>query len=195
MLHFDVNLLDKIALAARRYPEQAADIAQCFKRNQLLSKHILTKLLPQDDHASVCILGGWYGIGFMLAQQNKQLQYTIVDSNPICKDIGDLIGFEGFNHVTADATQFDVSKFNIIINCSSEHMNKEHLLHSFDVLPRGKKYIIQNNNNFHVSDHINCFKSIDKFTDYLCSSFVIEKEIVTPMDNDTERYTVVCRKA
>lgn len=194
MLHFDVNLLDRIALAARRYPERAADIMQCFKKNQLLSKHTLTKHLPQEGAASICVLGGWYGIGFMLSQNNKQLQYTIVDLDPVCQKVGELIGFRGFTHITHDATSFDVSGFDIIVNCSSEHMNKNQLQNSFDIIPIGKKCIFQNNNNFHSRDHVNCFESVNLFVDYLSTSFAIEETIITPMDNTTERFTVICKK-
>lgn len=193
MAQFDMVLLDRIAFAARKCPERAADIVQCFKLNQMISKQMVVQELPRDTETNICVLGGWYGIGFML-QYNPKLRYTIVDIDPTCKVVGNMINFPNFTHITADATLFDTSEFDYIINCSSEHIDKRQLGDSFEKVKSNTTYIIQNNNNYDVDDHINCFGTCEQFVDYLSDFFAIVKSTTTPMDNGTERYTVVCKK-
>lgn len=194
MLQIDVNLLDRIAAVSRKHPELAADIIQGLKFNQLTSKLQVMDELPRDPETRVIVLGGWYGIGFMALAKTRPLHYTMIDIDPNCEIVGELMLHPRFQFITADACMINTDHFDVIVNCSSEHMDRDDLERSFTTIQQGKKYIIQNNNNFNVPDHTNCFPSIDKFVDYLSNHFAIESARITAMDNGTERYTVVCRK-
>lgn len=194
MLQIDVNLLDRIALAARRCPDRAVDIIQGLKYNQLASKHQIIKELPQDPNLRVGVLGGWYGIGFMALSYTHPHIYTIIDSDPECKVVGEWIDYPRFSFITGDACTADTSGYDVLINCSSEHMDRDMLASSFEEIECGKRYIIQSNNNYDVPDHINCFASREKLVDFMSNHFAIEKATTTVMDNGTERYTVICRK-
>lgn len=194
MLQIDVELLDKIALAARRCPDRAADIIQGLKYNQLASKRQIIKELPQNTNLRIGVLGGWYGIGFMALSTTPHHHYTMIDIDPTCKMVGDWIDYPGFTFLTGDACTTDTSNYDVIVNCSSEHMDRDKLTNSFHAIERGKRYIIQNNNNFDVPDHINCFATKESFVDYMSDSFAIEKATTTTMSNGTERYTIVCRR-
>lgn len=194
MLQIDVKLLDRVALAARRCPERAVDIIQSLKYNQLASKHQIVKELPQNTNLRVGVLGGWYGIGFMALSYTHPHLYTIIDCDPICKIVGDIINYPRFSFITGDACKIDTTEYDVLVNCSSEHMDRSLLAESFREIKHGKRYIIQNNNNFDVPDHVNCFATRESFVEYLSNHFAIEKATTTTMDNGTERYTVICRK-
>jgi hypothetical protein len=189
---FDVNLMDGIARACRKYPERAVDITQSFKHNQLISKHEVVKNIPKSSN--VCVLGGWYGVGFMMMRHDNQTKYTCIDRDSMCKLIGEEIDCKQFSFQTADALTFNTNPYNLIVNCSTEHMNNELLKQSFKNINFHKLCIFQNNNNFNVPDHINCFHTLSEFEEYLGEDFSIHSATETIMDNNTKRYTVVCRK-
>lgn len=192
MVRIDVDLLDRIAFACKKYPERAVDIAQSFKYNQIKSKTTVQSLLPHTK-SKICVLGGWYGLGFMLTDSIKHT-YHCVDIDPVCESIGNALSRPNFHFTTADALTYDVSHFHTVVNCSTEHMDRHLLQQWFTSLPNGTRCVFQNNNNFQVPDHINCFASASDFEEYLCEHFGILETITDRMDNSTERYTVLCKK-
>jgi hypothetical protein len=130
----------------------------------------------------------------MLTRTNNQSKYTCVDIDPKCEEIGNILSHNSFSFITADALSFNVSGFDLVINSSTEHMDKGKLFSWFETVPIGMTCIFQNNNNFDVEDHINCFSSISLFEDFISESFGILESSVDVMDNGTERYTILCRK-
>lgn len=193
MVRVDVDLLDRIAFACRKYPDRAVDITQSFKYNQITSKATVQRLLPPTP-SKICVLGGWYGLGFMCTATNISNTYTCIDIDPHCQLIGETLDQPNFYFVTANALEYDVSEFDIIINCSTEHMDRRELKQSFVRIPNHTMCIFQNNNNFNVEDHINCFDNIELFEDFISEDFAILETVVDKMDNRTERYTILCRK-
>ena len=106
-----------------------------FSHGQIQSKlwlcERLEKYIPKN--AKVLILGGWYNtLGFLLASRNRGKigHITSIDLNYDCKAIADKI-CEGFmiqpndmiSNVTADANLFDCMGYDVVINCSPEHMD------------------------------------------------------------------------
>lgn len=191
MLQFDVDVLDRIAYACKKYPERAVDIAQSFKKNQLSSKNAVCTHIPSASNG-VCVLGGWYGMGFLLLR--PQTHYTFVDIDPTCKSIGDIIWNGKAEFICADALQYNAREYDTIINCSTEHMDRKLLSRSFNNISPHSLCIFQNSNNDDVEDHINCFTSADSFREYLEDTFIVMNCMTQSMDNSTERYTAVCIK-
>lgn len=192
MLQIDVKLLDGIYRAIYNYPERARDIAHSFKSNQILSKMEVVKHIP--PHSSVCLLGGWYAIGFMMANTDRTIRFTSVDIDRKCMHVGRMIAAAGYTHIHGDALTFNTNDYDVVVNCSTEHMDTNELQFSFANIASGKLCIFQNNNNFGVEDHINCFPSMAEFRTYLQEQFEILDCNTTLMDNGTERYNVKCIK-
>lgn len=190
MLQIDVDRLDRIARAIKQYPDRAVDIAQSFKKNQMISKEEVISHIPERSH--VCVLGGWYGTGFLL--NSRKASYTFVDIDPVCKQIGKVLWWHLAEFVHADALTFDTTPYDVIVNCSTEHMHRTLLADHLRVVPRGKIYIMQNSNKRDVEDHINCFRSEQDFRSYIEeeSSMIVRSCSTVLMDNASERYTAVC---
>lgn len=192
MLQIDVKILDGMYRAIRQYPERAIDIAHSFKSNQLISKLEVTKHIPPNS--SVCLLGGWYAIGFMLTNTDPTIKFTSVDIDRKCMHVGKIIAAPGYTYIHTNALAFNTDSYDVVVNCSTEHMDTEQLQFSFANISRGKLCIFQNNDGFGVDDHINCFPTAGDFCEYLEEQFNITTCTSTLMDNGITRYTVVCTK-
>ena len=105
-----------------------------FSHGQTKSKLWLCEQLEQHlpDNAIVAILGGWYNLlGFMMLARNHNKISSIlnidIDSSAI--DIankinnGWMIGTDAkINNIVADASNYNYQGFDVVINCSPEHM-------------------------------------------------------------------------
>lgn len=112
-----------------------------FSHGQVTSKQWLCDtiepyLQPNDN---ILILGGWHNVlGFMLATRNsnKNLKITNVDkdheailvANKLCDAWKPDLNSKDSTIITnliANADTFDLSKYQVIINCSVEHMGNQ----------------------------------------------------------------------
>lgn len=107
---------------------------ESFNHGQIQSKIWLCEklefLLP--EHPSVLILGSWHNIlGFiMLARQPKRYAFiTGIDIDPEAKPIADKIceawtmsDTVKLKNLTEDANETKFMHYNVVINCSVEHM-------------------------------------------------------------------------
>lgn len=118
-----------------------------FSHGQIVSKVWLCdnieKYLKNDT--KILILGAWYNVlGFMLLTRYKQItKITGVDINKDVKFIADRICDAWpsiVKNITMDADLFDSSDYDIIINCSPEHMQTNDW---FDNISKNKLVIIQ----------------------------------------------------
>lgn len=192
MLQIDVKILDGIYQAIHNYPERATDIAQSFKSNQIRSKMEVVRHIPSNS--SVCLLGGWYAIGFMLTNTDTTIRFTSVDIDRKCMHIGKTIAAAGYKYIHGDALTFNTNDYDVVVNCSTEHMDTDRLQFSFANIEKGKLCIFQNNDNYGVEGHINCFPTVNAFCDYIKEQFNITEYSTTTMDNGTTRYTIICTK-
>jgi len=118
-----------------------------FSHGQITSKiwlcdHIETYLTP---NTKVLILGAWYNVlGFMLLTRYKEItKLTGIDINPEVKPIADKICDAWpsiVNNITIDSDKVDMEDYDIIINCSPEHMITNDW---FNNIPNNKLVIIQ----------------------------------------------------
>jgi hypothetical protein len=183
----DFTILDLASWsqAIRNFPERARDIAQTFSYNQLASKKEVANIVTPGK---ILILGGWYCNVF--ASLLKGSFITSVDIDPVCKNIGKTmnphVNFECENALTYKPSMY----VDWIINTSTEHMNKDQLLLSFENIHSGTNCVFQNNNNFNVEDHINCFPTLDAFTTYLSNDFEIVNAHEIELDTGKKRFTV-----
>jgi hypothetical protein len=194
MLPIDTLLLDNIAKTIKTYPHKAIEITHGFKHNQLISKQRVIEHIPPGR--KVVVLGGWFALSYTLLNLHTTNHITSIDIDPLCEQIGKRLHYNIPNvvHKTENALHFPTNSFDIIINTSTEHMNKEHLQFSFANYDKGKYCIFQNNNMFNVADHINCFTTKKGFSSYISEQFEIINECNDVLDNGYSRFTIVCTK-
>lgn len=183
------NLLINFGNALKKFPD--INFVDALSYGQIKSKMWLIDELSKitTSPGLTFILGGWYGIlASMMFESNKFQELTIrsFDINPQCADIADTINrtpwvLESwkFKASTADMynlnyneTIYETLRANktsvkliespqTIINTSCEHLEK------FDYwlskIPSNKLIVLQSNNFFNISDHINCVNSIEEF--------------------------------
>jgi len=166
-----------------------------FSHGQILSKEWLCEyvehIIPQ--HSNILILGSWYNIlGFMMMSRNGQNygKITGVDIDPSCKPIADKICnrwvIEGkMENITADANDFDMKQYDVIINCSPEHMDSNEW---FENIPDGKDVCIQSSNIDIKDDEIwKCVNPNDELSDltekYRLRSYLFSEEIDIEYDD------------
>jgi len=126
-----------------------------FSHGQIQSKVWLCKELERFIHANlkVAILGSWYSVlTFMILTRNAdRYQYILgIDIDPSTKEIADKItnawqiskDFKVEN-IVADANKYDLSGYDLVINCSPEHMDGAEW---FENLEYGTMVCIQSSN-------------------------------------------------
>jgi hypothetical protein len=124
-----------------------------FSHGQTLSKIWLCEQLESHipKNTKAAILGSWYNVlAFMMLTRKSELyQYILgIDIDPLATDIADKIcnawRTEGpiVENVTQDTGTFDYTEFNLVINCSVEHMSSDW----FDRIPERTIVCIQSSN-------------------------------------------------
>lgn len=123
-----------------------------FSHGQIHSKIWLCQELEPfvPKTASVAVLGSWYNVialSLLLRKPDSYREILGVDLDPNTKEIADKLTNAwcfGANpivkNVIFDANSYDFSNYEVIINCSPEHMVSNDW---FDNLPYGKLVCIQ----------------------------------------------------
>lgn len=145
--------------------------------NQVDSKTwMVDKLKPHlemIENPSICVAAGWFGLSAHLLSKYTDKKVVSFDMDPFCEPIGRKM-FSGVKFETADMRDYDISKFDIIVCTSCEHVSDEVLN---DFLKRKKTaslVVLQSNNYYNIKGHVNCKKSIGEFIDSININ-VIEK--------------------
>lgn len=194
MLTIDTILLDNIAKTIKQYPHKAIEITHSLKQNQIISKQRVVELIPADK--KVLLLGGWFALGYTILNLHTTNHITSIDIDPLCEQIGRSLhrNIPNIQYQTKDALRLATTAYDVIVNTSTEHMDRDHLQFSFANYDTGKYCIFQNNNMFDVADHINCFSSMKDFSSYIAEQFDILKEREDILDNKCSRFTIACTK-
>lgn len=152
----------------------------CISDGQIASKLWLLEILSHSDFykhvrdrndTKVAIVGGWYGtLGLLFHCEGFQFKITSIDIDPEASMVAaNFTAFTGIDIVTQDMFQTDYSKYDVVINTSSEHI--ENFEEWMNNLPKGIFVILQNNDFHKGNGHVNCFESLDSFVK-TCSKFI-----------------------
>lgn len=128
------------------------------------------------ENATIAILGSWYNIlGFILATRNPKKYASIagIDSDPEVQEIADKFCEAFMIHPTAfirnihaDANLFDLNGYDVIINCSVEHMRNNfwlnHLTKGQIVCIQSSNVDIQNDNVWKINNPVKTFDDFKK---------------------------------
>lgn len=178
-----------------------------FSHGQIQSKLWLCKELERFVHANlkVAVLGSWYNlVAFILLTRNQDRYQHIlgIDIDPDVKPISDKIteawriGSDyKVENVTADANVYDTSGYDLIINCSPEHMDGNDW---FDNLEYGTMVCIQSSDVQTSDDDVwKCVNPNESLEDlvlkYPLSKYLYsgEKEIRYSEDNGYKRFMLI----
>lgn len=163
----------------------------CFSRGQLQSKLWLVEELKklEVDLRTVFICAGWYGtLSTLLFQSGISIdKIRSFDMDPDCENIARVFNKPWvmddwrFQAVTENIHAIDFERHHYfatkscgglapmsdspdtIINTSCEHI--ENFDKWYDKIPHGKLVILQNNNFLDVEEHINCYETLEEFSD------------------------------
>ena len=174
------------------------DIINSVNENQFFSKEwLVKKSLPFiKNKEQILIAGSWYGLlGGMLKENGVKGKITLVDSDSYTKNIAKK--FNTSPDVIArckDAVNYFIQtrkykKWDVIINTSCEHMEKEDI-QLFNKLKDNQTIVILQSNNYEqVNSHVNTSKSLEEFMEYLKLTEILFKD--TLKTKNYERYMVI----
>jgi len=187
LLYPDNPVVSQLKRTLHSYPESEIGLADAYSIGQIKSKMWLIENLP-DNLGLVFICAGWYGTlaSFMFDKvRHKFDKIRSFDIDPSCYKVADTINkpwvidgwqfkastldiqtmkypTEHTTYRTNGTMQTLIEDPNTIINTSCEHID------NFDVwysnIPKGKIIVLQTNNFFEVTEHINCSNSLEEFT-------------------------------
>lgn len=177
-------MMSSWAKVAYNHPDQWESICKSFNPNQLESKSELAESVMYWKEFTV--LGGWYCN--LLSAMCPSSDITSVDIDPICKKIGRKMT-DNVKYITADLLDYEVLT-RAVINPSTEHIETDKFLIHLNEIPKGTIYIMQNNNMFHESTHINCFHTLKDFKEYVEEEMIVQSYKQKTMSNGFIRFTV-----
>jgi len=182
------------------------DLSDCLSKGQLISKYTLINLLGEvytgtdlSDKLNCLLCGGWYGIlAIGILDKYKNMYVDSCDIDPSCESVANAMNYRSFSidktfkAFTADMYNVDYSKYQIVVNTSTEHIRS--LKTWLSLIPYGATVVMQNNNNKGYAGHINCKSSMQEFKNEAeLSGFTVlnSLELVLP---DYTRYTIICKR-
>lgn len=182
------SFFDNFGQLLNKYPN--IKLNDLFSKGQMQSKRWLVNELAKLDLnlGLTFICAGWYGslATFLLESNVKIDKIRSFDIDPTCAEIADtfnrswVINGWKFKASTLDIMnmtnypikyttyRFDGSSAdltempNTIINTSSEHIKDFN--NWYNNIPANTIVIIQNNNFFEITDHVNCVNTLEEFS-------------------------------
>lgn len=135
------------------------DNLDCFSHGQIASKLWLCETLEPliKDKASVLILGSWINVlGFMLLTRNPSKYSNIlgIDKDNSVIKLADKVNNYWFikgilRNLNYDANTINKQGYDVVINCSSEHMESTEW---FDSISNGTLVCVQSSNSTDKND-------------------------------------------
>lgn len=176
-----------------------------FSHGQTVSKVWLCEHLEPHlpEKAIVSVLGCWYNVlsFIMLSRDSNRYQYILgIDIDPEVIPIADkiccgwMIGNDSkVQHIVSDANTYDLHGFNVVINCSPEHMISNDW---FNNIKDGTLVCIQTSNMDSTDDDwkiVNPSRTMEEFTKKypLSSTLVSTVKDIQYNDWGYQRYMLI----
>jgi len=161
---------------------QERDLGAAFNKNQMASKLWLRDSLLEalgPAYANVTILGGWFGVLAAVLLHDSRFSIgcvRCVDIDPRCESIARSVNsthvrIGRFVARTADmldldygpaiASPADPRSTDLVINTSCEHLPD--FGRWWQRIPAGQQVVLQSNDYFACSQHVNCVRDLAAF--------------------------------
>lgn len=177
----------------------------CFSHGQITSKVWLCNEVEKylHDNSKIAILGGWYNLlGFMLLTRfsSKISKLTSFDIDVNTKSIADKITDTWLHkivtNVIADVNTVDLNDYNVVINCSPEHMYENHWFKNIKketiVCIQSSNITIQTDPWLVVNPNVSLKNLCNKYT---LSNLLYADELPIVYDNwGYKRYMIIGKK-
>lgn len=151
------------AESAPRYDE----FRDMFSSGQIRSKEWLIteldKVVLNWNPLSMIIAGAWFGtLGMMLHKHFCNARITMMDIDPRCAEFIHHMIYKdnALKSITADMYEYRYTE-DVIINTSCEHIPDIHQW--LALLPPKRTVVLQSNNFYNGSGHVNCTDTIGGF--------------------------------
>jgi hypothetical protein len=164
------NLVANLARVIAKHPE--ANIANAFNHKQVACKMwALDELFDAYGRKfeRIWVLGGWYGVLAAMLFEDGRFDIGVIeniDIDPSVEAVGYILNRSAggrFQAVTQDMYKLDYAQgaADLVVNTSCEHIADVRAW--LDMLPKGTRVLLQSNDYFAESTHINCVASLDEF--------------------------------
>lgn len=168
------DVLLRLARTVSRFPE--AELHVAFNHRQVASKIWARDELARhacDRHERIWIVGGWYGVLSALLFADDRISIGKIDSidiDPAVAAVAESLNepqlADGrFTARTADMYALDYATMpagpDLVINTSCEHIAD--LPGWLALIPRGTRVILQSNDYFAESQHVNSLANLEEF--------------------------------
>lgn len=182
--------LSELWAATRKFPQARWD--EALSKGQISSKLWLAKVVDRifsgRHFDCVYVLAGWYGVlSRILLDDCRQVSFGKIrsfDMDPSCEPIADSVNRKWimedwkFKAATGDVTKINYERHNyhvinsrgetvglsetpdMIINTSCEHF--DNFEGWYELIPPGRRIVLQSNNDFEQAEHKNCVRSIEE---------------------------------
>ena len=114
------------------------------------------------NNPTICVAAGWYGsLAYKLKKYFDNKVLTL-DKDPQCEKIGKKL-YKGIKFKIDKIEDFYFKTYDIVICTSCEHLNQELINNMIVRIKTGALVILQSNNYFEVTGHINCHNNVEEF--------------------------------
>ena len=163
----ELPFIERLRHCVETFPQE--NWGDAMSRGQITSKQWLIHALrmnQQTDLGRVVVCGGWLGILPWLMFADPALNIDFIESIDLSLSATIVSGELNQRHIISrrflarvgDCTRpNDYDTFDTIINTSCEHF--EEWDEWWNLIPYGKRVILQSNNFYEAEDHVNCVSS------------------------------------
>jgi len=152
------------------YNEQAAEtltlieIRDAFRVKQMQSKGwLMSKIKDIDKSKKVLVIGSWLGFTSLCLYKLGFTHITEIDIDPRLEDFANHLNRfnKNFRHITNDINNIDISKYDLIINTSCEHILDNTWFNNIDK----DATVVLHSNNLEGYDHINTCQTVEEMAE------------------------------
>lgn len=158
------------------------EIRDAFRLKQVQSKAwMMSKLKDVDKNSRVLVIGSWIGFTSLCLTKMGFKFITETDPDERLTAIATHLNRRNkeFKHLSLDVNDIDLSKFDLIINTSCEHIADNTW---YNRIPAGTKVVLHSN-NLPGYDHVNCCNDLDE----MIAKYPMDLEYAGGLD--LEQYT------
>jgi hypothetical protein len=179
-----VEIISQMVKALTNYPEYQKNLVDSLSDSQIYSKNWIVEILQGKELGNVLMCAGWYAM-ILTDNRFKFTKCVSIDLDPLCEKVSKILHkklvidswkfqavTDNIHNINYSGQYFTVSrsdgttvnmflKPDTIINTSCEHI--ENFDKWYELVPSDKLLILQTNNGFGISDHINCVSSLEEF--------------------------------
>jgi hypothetical protein len=162
----DAKFISNLRTAVKEFPE--VNWRDGLSRFQMQSKVWAANILKSYDLGNVYLCGGWIGtlarVIFDVSKSTATI--TSFDIDDVANKASMILNLElassgKYAAVNQDIYTLDYTVPDTVVNTICEHVPD--FQRWLDMIPSGKLVLLQTNNMFEMTDHVNCVETLEEF--------------------------------